>query len=264
MRKAFTLIELLVVIAVMGLMVAVGVSSVGTGQKFARLRGATRNVFAVIRNARSQALVTQIPVVVTYSNVDVDDKEKAVKIELKSEKMFTASSAATAATLSGYPLEGGVAADDAVEDGGDSLLDPGKGGDTLEESLFAPLSSEVVKGIMIKVVKEDDIAYDSAAKNGRSKISVFSNVDYLDRKFSPKKDATGTTAESGNPAKEPSAGSSDEEAVPPPVRVLWQTNGRTDPHRVWVYAAGSDPESGLSIRIDRFGAAKVLEPGEYE
>jgi prepilin-type N-terminal cleavage/methylation domain-containing protein len=263
LRKAFTLIELLVVIAVMGLMVAVGVSSVGTGQKFARLRGATRNVFAVIRNARSQALVTQVPVVVTYSNETVDE-EPAVKIELKSEKMFTAFSATTAATLSGYPLEGGVAADDAVEDGGDSLLDPDKGGDTLEESLFAPLSSEVVKGIMIKVVKEDDIAYDSAAKNGRSKISVFSNVDYLDRKFSPKKDAAGTTAESGNPAKETSAGSSDEEAVPPPVRVLWQTNGRTDPHRVWVYAAGSDPESGLSIRIDRFGAAKVLEPGEYE
>ena len=49
-----------------------------------------------------------------------------------------------------------------------------------------------------------------------------------------------------------------------PVKVLWQTNGRTDPHRIWVYADGSDPESGLSIRIDRFGAAKVLQAGEDE
>ncbi len=260
MRKAFTLIELLVVIGVMGLMAAVGISSVRGGQKYARLRGATRNVFAVIRNARSQALVTQIPVVVTYSNETVDE-EPTVKIEVKSEKMFVPSSS-NPATLSGYPLEN--ADDDSAAVGAESDGAITKdGGEALEDTLFAPISQEVVKGVRIKVAMEDDLAYDPSAKGGRSKISFFSNVDYLDTKFSEKDKKPETTSETEKkPEKTADDALTAEEQKP--VKVLWQTNGRTDPHRIWVYADGSEPESGLSIRIDRFGAAKVLQAGEDE
>lgn len=254
------MIELLVVIGVMGLMAAVGISSVRGGQKYARLRGATRNVFAVIRNARSQALVTQIPVVVTYSNETVDE-EPAVKIEVKSEKMFVPSSGVPA-TLSGYPPEN---ADDTVaaETGDPEGALSGDGGETLEDSLFAPVSREIVKGVRIKVALEDDLAYDPSAKGGRSKISFFSNVDYLDTKFSEKdKKAEPESGTESKPVKTSADAPLTEEQKP--VKVLWQTNGRTDPHRIWVYADGSDPESGLSIRIDRFGAAKVLQAGENE
>ena len=43
-----------------------------------------------------------------------------------------------------------------------------------------------------------------------------------------------------------------------PVSVVRETNGRVESHQVWVYADGRRPEDGLSIRIDGFGAAKVL------
>lgn len=260
MRKAFTLIELLVVIGVMGLMAAVGISSVRSAQKYARLRGATRNVFAVIRNARSQALVTQIPVVVTYSNETVDE-EPTVKIEVKSEKMFVPSSSIPA-TLSGYPLENADDVSAAVGADSDGAITK-DGGEALEDTLFAPISHEVVKGVRIKVAMEDDLAYDPSAKGGRSKISFFSNVDYLDTKFSEKdKKAEPESGTESKPVKTSADAPLTEEQKP--VKVLWQTNGRTDPHRIWVYADGSDPESGLSIRIDRFGAAKVLQAGENE
>jgi hypothetical protein len=39
---------------------------------------------------------------------------------------------------------------------------------------------------------------------------------------------------------------------------VWETNGRTDPHQVWIYPDGSAPENGLLIRVDRFGAVKVV------
>ena len=43
-----------------------------------------------------------------------------------------------------------------------------------------------------------------------------------------------------------------------PVSLVWEANGRCDPHRVLVYLDGKNPESGLCINIDRFGAAKVV------
>jgi len=31
-----------------------------------------------------------------------------------------------------------------------------------------------------------------------------------------------------------------------------------EPHKVWIYADGKKPESGLCIKVDSFGAAKVV------
>ena len=71
-RRAFTLIELLVIIAVIGIMTTTAVLSVVSGQRAVRVKGATRDVFAAIRHARSTALVTQQPAIITYSNETVD------------------------------------------------------------------------------------------------------------------------------------------------------------------------------------------------
>ena len=43
-----------------------------------------------------------------------------------------------------------------------------------------------------------------------------------------------------------------------PVSIVWETNGRVEPHQVWIYPDGARPEDGLSIRVDRFGGAKVV------
>ena len=89
MRRAFTLIELLVICAILATMVSIGVGSILSGQGTARVKGATRDVYAAIRHARSVALVTGQRVLVNYSNEKVDD-ETCVKIEVVAAKIMNA------------------------------------------------------------------------------------------------------------------------------------------------------------------------------
>ena len=58
-----------------------------------------------------------------------------------------------------------------------------------------------------------------------------------------------SSSSSGEPAAEEGSG---------PVSVVWETNGRVEPHQVWVYPDGAKPEDGQLIRVDRFGGAKVV------
>ena len=93
--------------------------------------------------------------------------------------------------------------------------------------------------------------------------SVFSTADYLKKKFSSsraeEKSSVSEESKSDGPAVEAA-----DTGKPDPLSVVWETNGRTDPHRVWVYDDGASPESGIQIVVDRFGAAKTLEGDERE
>lgn len=261
MRKAFTLIELLVIIAIMGLMVTVGIVNVRSGQGAARTRGATRDIFAAIRHARSTALVTMQPAVVTYSCV-MEDEEPVAKIEIHSARILNSEASAGAVqTLSGEPLQTAEGQDAAPVTETGTEDDPGSGGEgeTLEEVLFAPISTEIVKGMRLKVVMGDDDPVFGGEPVKKSKVSVFSNVDYLIGKFksakkTEKEKAKNEADDSGGAADNPQLDSDLQEEV----SVAWETNGRTDPHQVWIYPDGSKPENGLLIKIDRFGGIKVV------
>ncbi len=266
-RRAFTLIELLVIVAIICAMAGVGVVSVRAGQGAARVKGATRDIFAAIRHARSQALVSQKPVIITYSTDEVDGEAMA-KIEVTSARLFTVGvDRSKIRTLAGEPLaplksevaapgkagvrDGQAAADAKPADDGGSLV---------EDVLFAPIKEDVVKGMRLKVVMGEDEA--GATSDGhKPRLSVFSNVDYLLGKFKDARRAEAKSADgasdtkSADDAQKKGAKAAERQE---PVSVVWETNGRVDPHQVWVYADGQTPESGLSIRIDRFGAAKVL------
>jgi len=260
LKRAFTLIELLVIIAIMGTMVTVGIVSVRSGQGAARVKGATRDIFAAIRHARSTALVTQQPAIITYSTETLDG-EVVAKVEITSAKLMTEGvDLSKVRTVTGQPLKSvatvsAVVSDkEAAEDGG---VEKEKG-NTLEEVLFAPIDTDIVKGMRLKVVVGGD-GLDISEEEHRPKISVFSNVDYLLGKF---KDSKKSAEPEKKPEESKKGDSSDKDAAKgedqEPVSVVWETNGRVEPHQVWVYADGQSPESGLSIRIDRFGAAKVL------
>jgi len=256
MRKAFTLLELMVVVAVIGLMLTLGVSSITAGKDAVRVKGATRDIFGAIRRARSTALVTGKPAVITYSTVQADGETMA-KVEIVSEKLLdTSQDRSKVQTLSGEPLQGAGKERDLVrEPEAEAAVSDEKGGETVEDILFAPPDPEVVKGMRLKVLKGDE-ALAEASTGRKTKVSVFSNVDYLlglhkEDKAEAKKPQAETTAAastSPSPAAEDQA----------PVSVVWETNGRVEPHQVWVYADGERPEDGMLIRIDRFGAAKVL------
>lgn len=254
--RAFTLVELLVIVAILCAMAGVGVVSVRAGQGAARVKGATRDIFAAIRHARSQALVSQKPVIITYSTEEVDG-ESLAKVEVTSAKLFAEGvDRAKVRTLAGEPLAPPKGTAQApfgspVASGGAA-----EGGSLVEDVLFAPIKEDVVKGMRLKVVVGEDGA--APADDGRRpRLSVFSNVDYLLGKFRDSRPAAKPADGTGG-AKGGEKGGGLSDARQTPVSVVWETNGRVDPHQVWIYADGQSPESGLSIRIDRFGAAKVL------
>ena len=265
-RRAFTLIELLAVVAIMGIMVAAGVVSVFSGQGAARVKGATRDIFAAIRRARSTALVTGKPAIVSYST-GTEDGEPVAKVEIISATLFSDGvDPSRVQTLSGEPVKG---LEDAAPtpsapaaDGEDGAESAEREGQSVEEILFSPIRTDVVRGMCLKVVKGDEV--DAHAEVGRKpRLSVFSNVDFLIGRYNEAKSSSSAVkeAETSRGGEKPSAEEAfagGDEATAEPVQVVWETNGRVEPHMVWVYARGRRPEDGLLIKVDRFGAAKVL------
>lgn len=249
MRRGFTLIELLVIVAILATMVSIGVGSIASGQGAAKVKGATRDVYAAIRQARSTALVTGQRVLVNYSNEKVDD-EVAIKIDIVAAKIMSADSGGVrpqpyyVMDYKDLPSSGGRSegTKDAAE------------GETLEEILFSPMDSSVVKGMRIKVLKGDEALKDETAEQARSRISVFSNVDYLKGRYEETKAKAKTKEED-----EGSVGSGSVNDMNEPVSVVWETNGAVEPHRIWVYPDGKAPEDGLMLNVDMFGAVKVLD-----
>jgi prepilin-type N-terminal cleavage/methylation domain-containing protein len=264
MRRAFTLIEVLIVVAIMAMMVSVAAVSVRSGQDAARVKGAARDLMAAIRHARSMALVMMQPTVITYSTKRIDG-EICAQVSVEGAKLLSASSSDTVETLSGEivrrdgsPVDGQAAAKPGEEAEESAIGD--KGGESMEEILFAPVSDDVVKGVRIKVTMGDELLRTEEEEERKTnRISVFSNVDYLLGKYKEKK-AEEKKTEEESAADAPPAGKDEDQE---PVSLVWEANGRCDPHRVWVYLDGKKPESGLCIKVDRFGAAKILS-GEEE
>ena len=255
MRRAFTLIELLVVIGIMGLMVTVGIVSIRSGQGSARVKGAARDIFATIRHARSTALVTQQPAIVTYSTEKLDG-EPVARVEITSTRLFGEDSKAQVTTITGAPVARD--AEEAPASGGDvdEASSAGeKGGNTVEEILFQPVASDIVKGMRVKVVMGSDLP-DAVEPVRKSRVSVFSNVDYLLGRYREAKKSAQAEAMKSQDSEVGSTPLGAEEQEP--VSVVWETNGRVEPHQVWIYPDGKKPEDGLLIRIDRFGGARIV------
>jgi prepilin-type N-terminal cleavage/methylation domain-containing protein len=263
MRRAFTLIEVLVVVAIMATMVSVAALSVRSGQDAARVKGAARDLMAAIRHARSMALVMMQPAVITYSTARIDD-EICAQVSVEGAKMISSSTSETVETLSGEIVNrDGTPVEDkrrtkAAEEEEPSVIGE-KGGESMEDILFAPISAEVVKGVRIKVTMGDELLQSEEEDEKKAnKISVFSNVDYLLGKYKEKKSDEAKATEASAADAPPANSDEDQE----PVSLVWEANGRCDPHRVWVYLDGKKPESGLCIKVDRFGAAKIVSGDE--
>ena len=271
MRRAFTLIELLVICAILATMVSIGVGSILSGQGTARVKGATRDVYAAIRHARSVALVTGQRVLVNYSNDKVDD-ETCVKIEVVAAKIMSADGDRPASTpywVEDYKdLPQKAKAGGAHElvhirkpgEGDNGNPDSAGGGETIEEILFSPMDASVIKGMRILVKKGDEALTDETAVQTRSRISVFSNVDYLQSRYKEaKNEVKGKGEGEGNGEGEEAKPSGSVNDMDGEVSVVWETNGAVEPHRIWIYPDGKKPEDGLMLNIDSFGAVKVLD-----
>ena len=173
-------------------MVSIGVGSILSGQGMARVKGATRDVYAAIRHARSVALVTGQRVLVNYSNEPVDD-ETCVKIEVVAAKIMSVDGERPKPTPYWVEDYKDLPQKATAQGGGKRELvhirKPGEGdnansgssegGETLEEILFSPMDSSVIKGMRILVKKGDEALTEETDVQRRSRISVYSNVGYL-------------------------------------------------------------------------------------
>ena len=262
MKKAFTLIELLVIVAIMGTMVTVGVVSFTSGRASTSIFAAARDVMAVVSRARSTALVTQKPVVVIFSNgKTADGDEVAAKVEIKAEKFFNSQKSKKAIqNLAGDIIVEGeepevetkkrklVIIEREGEDASADVEDESEAGETIEEVLSpTQISEEVMKGLKIKVVEQDEEFFVPESETKRSKISIFSTAGAVARSY----EVTSTTKKS----EEEEA--IDEEDMDETKEIVFNVNGTVKPpHKIWVYPEGSKPEQGLCIEVDRYGEAK--------
>lgn len=243
-RRAFTLIELLTVVAIMGTMVTVGVVSLNSSRGSTRVFAAVRDMMAMIRRARSVALVTQKPALVIYSNAMVGD-EPSIKVEIKGERLFSPNvSTREVRTLAGELVPA------------PELEGSGEGGETIEDVLSPEsLSEEVGRGLRVKVLVGDEELAISGEERVRSRISIYSTADNVSRTLVAEDEKKSPEA--------PPEGDGDE--ADGPVKVAFAANGTVDPaHRIWIYPDGSSPEKGYCIEVDRFGEPRCreLEGGE--
>lgn len=241
-RRGFTLIELLTVVAIMGTMVTVGIVSYTSNRGAARIKGAARDVLATLRRARSVALITQKPVVVTYSNSTVDG-ETLARIEVKSEQLFKVGRPRGAVEN----LAGEVVREAESGETGDSGA-----GETIADVLApSEMPADVMQGLKLKTLLDDEkLAGEELVRVSR--ISIFSTVDSVSRTY---------TVGDEEEKKRPSDGENAEEDAP--RSVVFQANGTVDhPHRVYVYRETSTPESGFCIEVDRFGDVIIKGDGE--
>lgn len=263
-HKAFTLIEILVVIALIGIVATVSVVSLSAGQGAAKLKGAARDAYAALRQARSIALVSQKPCVITFST-ETRNEEAYSKITLTSAKLMNGIDVPSAETISGeiIPLDGDEEMDAAANS---SQSGTGKG-HSIEEVLFQDVSEDLLTGVRFYIEgssSEGEFESEGAQETKKASISVFSNVDYLLASYKKK-----TASESENEAKEDDDGleaSSDSvlaNAVDtPPTSFVWQSNGRTEAQKIYVYLDGEKPEQGILIKVDKFGGISLVSPGE--
>ena len=231
------------IVAIIAIMVTASIVNVRQGQDAARVKAAARDIFALIRHARANALLSQQPSILTYSTETLDD-EPVARVTITSAKLLKVKPGFDAETIEGHGT---------VRVGGEDASE-GEGGETLEDILFAPISTDVVRGLKLKVVvgENAELEYETEEQT-KSKISVFSTTDYLLGRFAEaqqkaeKKESETTSLTSAAEAEESE-----------PVSIVWEVNGRTTAHRLWIYPDGQTPEKGLSIKVDRYGAAKIL------
>ena len=233
MRRAFTLIELLLIVAIMSTMVTVGVVGLHASRGATRKFAATRDVMAMVRRARSMALVTQKSVVLSYANA-MRDGEPCATVEIQAAKLFSSKGGAKRVeTLAGEVVREAVAAEASEE-----------AGETLEDVLSPQgLPEDLAKGLKLKVIDTTSSLFLPENETRHSKMSIFSTADHISR-----------TLQTGEVKKDETATATEVEDLDAPFRVVFSPNGMVSPpHRVWIYREGTPPEDGLVLNVDQFG-----------
>ncbi|MBR1586727.1 MAG: prepilin-type N-terminal cleavage/methylation domain-containing protein [Kiritimatiellae bacterium] len=249
----FTLVELLVVVAIIAIMLSTAALSVGSGTASVRMKNAVRSVWQLSGYARTMALLRQHAVVVTYSEVWEGDTFVKSKIEVKAGAEISTPSAgqssAVARSIFDPEAEVPTLEDETEEDSAESVVQEG-----LAERAFE------FPDVRMKVeLKGEEGDY---GNEKRKAVSAFSNVDYLLGRSKAAADDKGKEKKTGGTRSGASASDDEEETeqeTRDPVSIVFETNGRCEPHRVLVWRDGKGEESATVLEVDRFGAMRNPE-----
>ena len=250
-RRGFTLVELLVVVAIIAVMLSTAALSVGSGTAAVRMKNAVRSVWHLSGYARTMALLRQHAVVVTYSEVWEGDTFVKSKIDVK------------AASETQTDESGGTGS------AARSIFDPEAIPPELEESEDDSAESAVQEGLEARAyefpdvhIKVEMLGEDGVSQTGKRKtISVFSNVDYLLGRNKTSDDDGGKMA-SGLRSRTSDDDDEPKQEMRDPVSIVFETNGRCEPHRILVWKDGKDEDSATVLSVDRFGTIKNPESEE--
>ena len=235
-KRGFTLVEVLIVLVMMAAIVGTAVLSVGSGVKTANQRNATRGVLQYIRHARAIALLKSRPVVVTFEEVNKDGAFALSRISLDYSQDAASKGSivesGTVQTITGETVELAV--------------------DTSEEGDALSVEPREFEGIRMRV------DYQDVAEERKTSNSVFSNTGYLQNKArQKKKPSVAEDAEKDDSARKDEDAPPEEDLGEMSASVLYETNGRCEPYIVTIWKDGTEPESGQTISVDRFGKIRV-------
>lgn len=242
----FTLVELLVVVAIIAIMLSTAALSVGSGTTAVRMKNAVRSVWQLSGYARTMALLRQHAVVVTYSEVWEGDTFIKSKIEVKAGAELSTPEAEQSSTVARSifdpEAELPTLEDQTDEDSADSVVQEG-----MEEKAFE------FPDVHLKVeLRGEEGDYQNEKKKT---VSAFSNVDYL----LGRNKTVAEDKEKKDGGKRSGASDDEEETkqeTREPVSIVFETNGRCEPHRILVWKDGKDEDSATVLEVDRFGAMK--------
>ena len=245
-KQGFTLVELLVVVAIIAVMLSTAALSVGSGTASVRMKNAVRSVWQLSGYARTMALLRQHAVVVTYTEVWEGDEFVKSQIEVKagSEVSTPEEAASSSVARSIFDPEAELPAleVETEEDSAESVVQEG-----LEARAYE------FPDVHVKV---EFLGEEGFSQSGKKKaVSVFSNVDYLLGRGKAAKEegmtAKGTRASDDEDDKK--------QETREPVNIVYETNGRCEPHRILVWKEGQDEDAATVLEVDRFGAIKNPE-----
>ena len=244
-KRGFTLIELLIIVAIIGTMLAVAVGNLVSGMGNAELSAGGRTVLQLARHARALALLKQRPCVVTYYDAGPGEGRTS-KITLE---------------VGGDAERGGIKSNVRHVSFTSSTLEGDDEGESDEKSELGELMDRVEESFKAIRLKVEILGEDGkvASDRGKGTISVFSNADYLLQQSRAVRMAVkGDSRDDEDDGKDGEKSGADSEGTEEPVPVIFETNGRTQAHRVILYRDGSDPErDGVKIKVDIFGKVEV-------
>ncbi len=127
--------------------------------------------------------------------------------------------------------------------------------DRADASDWDPDSPRSFRGIHLKVELLDDEGV--AFGERKSRVSVFSNVDYLRGQSRAAEASRVSRSDSSDQAQTSDGENGQSASAEEPVSIVYEANGRCQPHRIKVWKDGADEDSGLTVTVDRFGKTKV-------